>query len=57
LLPDGRQADKVPLVVGDRVLVVLTEPDSGMPGPGNASKTYFASIVERLIQSAKIVTH
>jgi hypothetical protein len=57
LLPDGRLADKVPLAVGDRVLVVLTQPDSGPSGPGNASKTYSASIVERLIQSEKIVTH
>jgi hypothetical protein len=57
LLPDGRQADKVPLAVGDRVLMVLTGPDPGPPVPGSGSHTYYASIVERVIQSDKIVTH
>jgi hypothetical protein len=57
LLPDGRQADKVPLAVGDHVLAVLTGPDSGSPLPGSASHTYFASIVERVIKGDKIVTH
>ena len=57
LLPDGRQADRVPLAVGDRVLMVLTGPPSGPPVPGNVSFTYYASIVERVIQSDKIVTH
>jgi hypothetical protein len=57
LLPDGRQADRVPLAVGDHVLVVLTGPDSGPPVPGSVSHTYFASIVERVVQTDKIVTH
>lgn len=57
LLPDGRQVDKVPPAVGDRVLVVLTGPDLGPQGPGSVNRTYFASIVERIVQSDKIVTH
>ena len=41
LLPDGRRADTLPLAVGDHVLMVLSEPDSGSPGPnipGNVSQ-------------------
>lgn len=57
LLPDGRQVDKVPLAVGDRVLAVLTGPNPGPSEPGNISQTYSASIVERVAQSDKIVTH
>ncbi len=57
LLPDGRQPDKVPLAVGDRVLVVLIGPDSGPQGPGSLNRTYFASVIERLVASDKIVTH
>lgn len=57
LLPDGRQADKTPLAVGDRVLVVLTGPDLGPLAPDNMRETYFASIVERLVHSDRIVTH
>jgi len=57
LLPDGKQADKLPLVVGDRVLMVLTGPDSGSAEPGSGSPTYSASIVERVVQGDKIITH
>jgi hypothetical protein len=57
LLPDGRRADKAPLAVGDRVVVILTGPDLSPPGPGNVNQTYSASIVEHLAQSDKIVTH
>jgi hypothetical protein len=57
LLPDGRQADKVPLAVGDRVVAVLTGPNSGSPLRGGARQTYFASVVERVIKGDKIVTH
>ena len=60
LLPDGRQADNRPLAVGDRVLIVLHEPESGTPepsSPGNISQTYFASIIERIADSDKIITH
>jgi len=57
LLPDGRRADKAPLAVGDRVVVVLTGPDLSPPGPGAVNQTYSASIVEHLTQSDKIVTH
>lgn len=57
LLPDGRQADRMPLAVGDRVLMVLTRPDSGPKAPSKVDHIYFASIVERVAQSDKIVTH
>lgn len=57
LLPDGRQVDKVPLAVGDRVLVLLTGQDLSPQGPGSANRTYFASVVERIVQGDKIVTH
>lgn len=57
LLPDGRQADKVPLAVGDHVLAVITGPDSDSPLPGSPSHTYVASIVERVIKGDKIITH
>ena len=55
-LPDGRQVDKVPLAVGDRVLVVLTG-EGHAPVPGNINHTYSAAIVERLALSDKTVTH
>lgn len=57
LLPDGKQTDKLPLAIGDRVLMVLTGPDSGSAEPGSVSPTYFASIVERVVQGDKIITH
>jgi hypothetical protein len=60
LLPDGKQPDKLPLAVGDRVLMVLSRPDSesAVPGsPPNVSQTYFASIIERIALSDKIITH
>lgn len=55
LLPDGKQTDKQPLVIGDRVLMVLSGPASAEPG--NVSSTYSASIVERVVQDDKIITH
>jgi hypothetical protein len=60
LLPDGKQPDKLPLAVGDRVLMVLREPGSGSPepsNPGNINRTYLASIIERIADTDKIVTH
>lgn len=60
LLPDGKQADKLPLAVGDRVLMVLSGPDPASPAPGNprnVNQTYFASIIERVVQSDKVITH
>jgi len=59
LLPDGKQVDGAPLAVGDRVLMVLSGPASGPApnGPGNVSQTYFASTIERIVDSDKIVTH
>jgi hypothetical protein len=57
LLPDGRQTDRQPLAVGDHVLMVLTAPDSGSAEPGSLGPTYSASIVERVVQGDKIITH
>jgi hypothetical protein len=57
LLPDGKQADRTSLVVGDRVLMVLSGPDSGSPQSGSLTHAYFACIVERIAQSDKITTH
>ena len=56
LLPDGKQPDKLPFVIGDHVLMVLTGANSGSE-PGSVSPTYSASIVERVVQGDKIVTH
>ena len=64
LLPDGRRPDTLPLAVGDRVLMVLTESDSkssvlSIPGsvPGTNNKTYFASTIERVEIGDKMTTH
>jgi hypothetical protein len=57
LLPDGRQADKAPLAVGDHVVAVLTVPNSGSALPDRVSQTYFAAIIERVIKGDKIITH
>ena len=57
LLPDGKQADKLPLVIGDHVLMVLTGPGAGPPEPGQVGPMYSASIVERVLQTDKIITH
>jgi hypothetical protein len=57
LLPDGKQVDKVPLAVGDRILMVLNGADTGPSSPGNINRTYAASIIERIVQSDSIVSH
>ena len=61
LLPDGKQADRQPLAVGDRVLMVVRGPDSESPAPlgrlANVDRTYFASIIERIVSSDKTTTH
>ena len=59
LLPDGTRADKQPLAVGDRVLVVLSGPVSLQPLPGSphVSPPYVASVIERVVQGDRIVTH
>jgi hypothetical protein len=60
LLPDGKRVDKLPLAVGDRVIMVLSGKDVGPPGvasPPNAPSTYFASVIERVVQSDRIITH
>ncbi len=62
LLPDGKKIDKLPLAVGDRVVVVVSRPAvsgkeaSAPAGPG-VNRTYAASIVERMVQSDRMVTH
>jgi hypothetical protein len=57
LLPDGKQSDRRSLVVGDRVLMVLSRSDSGSHPSSSVTQTYFAFIVERIVQSDKITTH
>jgi hypothetical protein len=57
LLPDGKQTDKLPLVIGDRVLMVLTGGKSGSAEPSSFSPTYAASIVERVVEDDKVITH
>jgi hypothetical protein len=60
LLPDGRSVDARPLAVGDRVLMVLKGFNSSSLTPGalaNLQQKYFATIVERIAASDKIVTH
>jgi hypothetical protein len=59
LLPDGKQPDKLPLAVGDHVLMVLGEPSERPEpsSPGNINRTYFASIIERIAATDKIITH
>ena len=57
LLPDGRQTDKLPLAVGDHVLMVLTKADSRSAEPGSITPTYSASVVERVVQGDKFITH
>lgn len=60
LFPDGKQADQRPLAVGDRVLVVLTAPESESPSSSSSrdiNKVYSASVIERLVQRDTITTH
>jgi hypothetical protein len=57
LLPDGKQTDKLPLVIGDRVLMVLTGASSGPAEPGSVRPTYSALIVERVAPGDKVITH
>jgi len=57
LLPDGSQTDKLPLALGDRVVMVLKRPDSTSAGSGSPSLTYSASIVERVVPGDRVITH
>ena len=61
LLADGKQLDKSPLAVGDHVLMVINgAPDSGpipLNAPRRAPDVCSASIVERIVQSDRMVTH
>ena len=57
LLPDGKQTDKLPLVIGDRVLMVLNGEKSDSVEPSSVSPTYSASIVERVVEGDKVTTH
>ena len=52
--PDGRRADKRPLAVGDRVVVVLKEPNGEPSTPGALELIYSASIVERLVAGDRV---
>lgn len=61
LLPDGRQTDKLPLTVNDRVLMVLSgRTDSGplpLNSPPTSAPVYSAFVVERIVQSDTVATH
>jgi hypothetical protein len=57
LLPDGEQPDKVPLSVGDRVVMIVSAHGSQATTERHATTTYSASIIERVAQSDKMVTH
>lgn len=61
LLPDGRQVDKLPLAVGDWVLIVITGPPNSGPlalnAPRKPAPSYSGSIVERIVRSDRITTH
>jgi hypothetical protein len=60
LLPDGRQADRHPLVAGDRILVVLSEPAAASATPSAAAshgQTYQAMIIERVATSDRVISH
>jgi hypothetical protein len=52
LLPDGQQIDDRPLQPGDRVVILLQEPESGSGEP-----LHRALIIERTAASDRIVTH
>jgi len=57
LLPDGKQTDKLPLAIGDHVLMVLTRSSASSTEPGGARPTYSASLVERIVQGDRVITH
>ena len=60
LLPDGKQTDERLLAVGDRVVMVVSGPEPESPVPGSRPKVspmYYASVIERVLQSDRIVTH
>src|SRR5580658_7070885 len=51
LLPDGKEDDKQPLAVGERVVAVLQDASEA------AGATVAAAIVERVSTSDRVVTH
>ncbi len=60
LLPDGKQADARPLQVGDRVVVLLREPEAesgASAAPPTDKPLYHALIIERTAMSDRMVTH
>lgn len=58
LFPDGEQADKQPLLIGDSVLMVLSGSDSASSvGPRSVNQTYFASTIERIVQRDGAAVH
>jgi hypothetical protein len=56
LHPDGKQEDRQPLSVGERVVVVLNESSAGA-GAQAANAPYAAVVVERVSTSDRMVTH
>jgi hypothetical protein len=60
LLPDGKQTDERPLAAGDRVIMLLREPEaqSGASAPPPGEKPlYHALIIERTAATDRMVTH
>lgn len=58
LLADGKQTDAQPLQIGDRVVMLLREQESGASAAPPGSKPFYhALIVERTVMSDSIVTH
>lgn len=57
LLADGKKIDKQPLAVGDRVVVLVSEPASPPPAAPGVNRAYAASIIERVVQGDRMVTH
>ncbi len=58
LLADGKQIDRQPLAAGDRVVMVLSEPEAVAPAAsGGEGQSYRAVIIERVVTGDRMVTH
>jgi hypothetical protein len=55
LEPDGRREDRQPLQVGERVVVLLSQP--AQAGAEAANAVYAAAVVERVSTSDRMATH
>ncbi len=55
LQPDGRQDDRQPLAVGERVVVAFQEPSAASAETVSAARA--AAIVERVSTSDRVITH